>query len=83
MVSSHRFSSISACKKLAIKTEYKLLDREKKALFLYNSIATISFICAKTHICILTYSTDTAAHYEQFILVKSVFPFLFYVQQQR
>lgn len=81
--SAHRFSSTSAGKTLAIKPKYKLLAREKKALVLYDSLALISFIHAKTQIRILTYSTNTAARYGQFILVKSVFQFLFYVQQQR
>lgn len=61
----------------------ELSAREKKPLVLYNSVAVISFVCAKTHIIILTYSTSTAAHYRQFILAKSVFQLLFYVQQQR
>lgn len=46
--SACRFSSISACETLAIKTEYTA--REKKALVLYNSIAIIKLcMCQKTY----------------------------------
>lgn len=79
--SAHRFSSISACETLAIETECKLLTREKKALVLYNTIAIIKLcMCQNTDLDIFY---KHSRHYGQFILMKSSFQFLFYVQQQR
>lgn len=81
--SAHRFSSISACETLAIKTEYTLLAREKKALVLYNSIAIIKLCMCQNTYSRLDIFYKHSRCYGQFILVKSVFQFLFYVQQQR
>jgi len=81
--SAHGLSAISACETLATETEYKLLAGEKTARALHNSTAITSFMRAKTHVRVLAYSTKAAAHYGQFILVKSVSQFLFYMQQQR
>lgn len=81
--SAHRISSVYACETLAIKTECKLWAREKKALILYNTTAVVKLcMCQNTCPHLHTFN-KRSRHHGQFILVKAVFQFLFYVQQQR